>query len=188
MCKTIRHVYYCEELFLIKHRTHPTCESAIFYKAPPTTVYSICTFKYFYNAMVQPSILDGGNHILLANQKAAKNLICSHNHNLAMPLAQFPYVLVNRSLLCHCQLQSGTTHLAKSLASCKDATSLKLYFTINAAFNHFTADSALPHSSKDPNQLLPEQYIFDIFLNASAPGVIYNNTDIILPLDPPDTL
>ena len=188
MCKSIRHVYYCEELFLIKHRTHPTCESAIFYKAPPTTVYSVCTFKYFYNIMVQPSILDGGNHILLANQKAAKNLICSHNHNLAMPLAQFPYVLVNRSLLCHCQLQSGTTHLAKSLASCKDATSLKLYFTINAAFNHFMAVSALPHSSEDPNQLLPEQYIFEIFLNVSTPGVIYNNTDLILPLEPPDTL
>ena len=50
------------------------------------------------------------------------------------------------------------------------------------------AVSALPHSSKDPNQLLPEQYIFEIFLNVSAPGVIYNNTDIILPLDPPDTL
>ena len=188
MCKTIRHVYYCEELFLIKHRTHPTCESAIFYKAPPMTVYSVCTFKYFYNTIMQPSILDGGNHILLANQKAAKNLICSHNHNLATPLAQFPYVLVNRSLLCHCRLQSGTTHLAKSLASCKDATSLKLYFTINAAFNHFMAVSALPHSSKDPNQLLPEQYIFEIFLNVSAPSVIYNNTDIILPLDPPDTL
>ena len=47
------------------------------------------------------------------------------------------------------------------------------------------AVSALPHSSKDPNQLLPEQYIFEIFLNVSAPGVIYNNTDIILPLDPP---
>ena len=188
MCKTIRHVYYCEELFLIKHRTHPTCESAIFYKAPPMTVYSVCTFKYFHNIMVQPSILDGGNHILLANQRAAKNLICSHNHNLAMPLAQFPYVLVNRSLLCHCQLQSGTTHLAKSLASCKDATSLKLYFTINAAFNHFMAVSALPHSSVDPNQLLPEQYIFEIFLNMSTPSVIYNNTDLILPLDPPDTL
>ena len=48
--------------------------------------------------------------------------------------------------------------------------------------------SSLPHSSKDPNQLLPEQYIFDIFLNASTPSVIYNNTDLILPLDPPDTL
>ena len=50
------------------------------------------------------------------------------------------------------------------------------------------AASALPHSRKDPSQLLPEQYIFDIFLNASAPSVIYNNTGIILPLDPPDTL
>ena len=50
------------------------------------------------------------------------------------------------------------------------------------------AVSALPHSSKDPNQLLPEQYIFEIFLNASTPSVIYNNTDLILPLDPPDTL
>ena len=135
-----------------------------------------------------PVILDGGNHILLANQKAAKNLICSHNHNLTTPLAQFPYVLVNRSLLCHCQLQSGTTHLAKSLASCKDATSLKLYFTINAAFNHYMAASSLPHSSENPNQLLPEQHIFEIFLNTSAPRVIYNNTDLILPLDPPDTL
>ena len=188
MCKTIRHVYYCEELFLIKHRTHPTCESAIFYNAPPMTVYSVCTFRYFYNVTVQPSILDGGGHILLANQKAAKNLICSHNHNLAMPLAQFPYVLVNRSLLCHCRLQSGTIHLAKSLASCKDATSLKLYFTINAAFNHYMAASSLPHSSEDPNQLLPEQYIFKIFLNTSVPSVLYNNTDLILPLDPPDTL
>ena len=69
MCKTIRHVYYCEELFLIKHRTHPTCESAIFYKAPPMTVYSVCTFKYFYNVTVQPSILDGGNHIPVGQPK-----------------------------------------------------------------------------------------------------------------------
>ena len=80
------------------------------------------------------------------------------------------------------------THLAKSLASCKDATSLKLYFTINAAFNHYMAASSLPHSSDNPNQLLPEQYIFEIFLNTSTPRVIYNNTDLILPLDPPDTL
>ena len=48
--------------------------------------------------------------------------------------------------------------------------------------------SSWPHSSDDPNQLLPEQYIFDIFLNTSTPSVIYNNTDLILPLEPPDTL
>ena len=31
MCKQIRHTYYCEELFLIKHKTKYSCESAIFY-------------------------------------------------------------------------------------------------------------------------------------------------------------
>ena len=46
------------------------------------------------------------------------------------------------------------------------------------------AASSLPHSSANPNQLLPEQYIFEIFLNTSALRVIYNNTDLILPLDP----
>ena len=50
------------------------------------------------------------------------------------------------------------------------------------------AVSALPHSSAEPNQLLPEQYVFEIFLNTSTSSVIYNNTDLILPLDPPDTL
>ena len=50
------------------------------------------------------------------------------------------------------------------------------------------AASSLPHSSENPNQLLLEQYIFEIFLNTSAPRVIYNNTDLILSLDPPDTL
>ena len=80
-----------------------------------------------------------------------------------------PLRISQQILLCHCRLQSGTTHLAKSLASCKDATSLKLYFTINAAFNHFMAVSALPHSSKDPNQLLPEQYILRFSLTCQLP-------------------
>ena len=187
MCKTI--VYYCEELFLIKHRTHPTCESAIFYKASPMTVYSVCTFKYFYNTTVQPSILDGGNHILLANQKAAKNLICSHNQNLATPLAQFPYALVNRSLLCHCHLQSGTTPFSQILGLMQRCHQPKIVFYYQCSIQPFLWQS-LPCLIlvKDPNQLLPEQYIFEIFLNASAPGVIYNNTDLILPLDPSDTL
>ena len=31
MCKQIRHTYYCKELFLIKHKSKHSCESAIFY-------------------------------------------------------------------------------------------------------------------------------------------------------------
>ena len=79
----IEPIQHVRVLFSIKHLPRQS------------TLYAL--LNIFTMLTVQPSILDGGNHILLANQKAAKNLICSHNHNLAMPLAQFPYVLVNRS-------------------------------------------------------------------------------------------
>ena len=47
MCKQIRHTYYCEELFLIKHKTNHSCESAIFYNLTADVVYSVCQFDYF---------------------------------------------------------------------------------------------------------------------------------------------
>ena len=31
MCKEIKQIYFCEELFLVKHKTKHSCESAIFY-------------------------------------------------------------------------------------------------------------------------------------------------------------
>ena len=66
MCKQIRHTYYCEELFLVKHKSKHNCENAIFYNLTSDVVYSFCQFKYFYNTIVTPSVLDGGSHILYA--------------------------------------------------------------------------------------------------------------------------
>ena len=54
MFKQIRHTYYCEELFLIKHKTKHSCESAIFYNLTADVVYSVCQFDYFYNTTVTP--------------------------------------------------------------------------------------------------------------------------------------
>ena len=64
MCKQIRHIYYCEGLFLIKHKTKHSCESAIFYNLTADVVYSVCQFDYFYNTKVPPSILDGYIHMI----------------------------------------------------------------------------------------------------------------------------
>ena len=47
MCKQIRHTYYCEELFLIKHKTKHSCESAIFYNLTADVVYSVCQLTTF---------------------------------------------------------------------------------------------------------------------------------------------
>ena len=76
MCKQIRHTYYCEELFLIKHKAKHSCESAIFYNLTADVVYSVCQLDYLYNTTVTPSILDGGSNILLANMLSTKRLIC----------------------------------------------------------------------------------------------------------------
>ena len=83
MCKQIRHTYYCEELFLIKHKTKHSCESAIFYNLTADVVYSVCQFDYFYNTTVPPSILGGGSNILLANMLNPKRLICMEDFPMA---------------------------------------------------------------------------------------------------------
>ena len=65
MCKMIHLTYFCEELFLVKHKTKHSCESAIFYKLGSEVIKENCNFKYFYNATVIPSVLDGGSQIVL---------------------------------------------------------------------------------------------------------------------------
>ena len=58
MCKSIRNIYYCEELFVIKHKSRHSCVSAIFYNLGPATVTKNCRFDYYYNTTVPPVILD----------------------------------------------------------------------------------------------------------------------------------
>ena len=54
MCKQIRHTYYCEELFLVKHKSKHSCESAVFYNLTSSVVYSVSKFDYYYNMTVNP--------------------------------------------------------------------------------------------------------------------------------------
>ena len=83
MCKQIRHTYHCKELFLIKHKTKHSCESAIFYNLTADVVYLVCQFDYYYNTTVTLSILDGGSNILLANMLSPKRLICTEDSPMA---------------------------------------------------------------------------------------------------------
>ena len=48
MCKSIRHIYYCEELFVVKHKSRHSCVSAIFYNLGPATITKNCKFDYYY--------------------------------------------------------------------------------------------------------------------------------------------
>ena len=116
MCKQIWHTYYCEELFLVKHKSKHSCESAIYYNLTQEVINRYCTFHYFYNTTIMPSVLDGGPLILLANMLTPKRLICTYASDMARPVPSHDYVLVNRSMLCNCHMESGLTYLLKSIA------------------------------------------------------------------------
>ena len=189
MCKQIRHTYHCEELFLVKHKSKHSCESAIFYKLPQDVVYSVCTFDSYYNTTVTPSVLDGGTHILLANMLSPKRLVCSQDLHMAHPVPSYPYVLVNRSLLCNCHLESGLTYLLESLGSCSPNPKFIMYFTINSAFSHFMSLFGLSENETISTELIGNEHVFDIFLNNSFPPLLLDNSSLSLaPLNPPATL
>ena len=61
MCKQIKQIYFCEEIFLVKHKTKHSCESALFYNLSSTLIKQNCDFKYMYNTTVIPVVLDGGS-------------------------------------------------------------------------------------------------------------------------------
>ena len=129
----------------------------------------MCTFDYYYNTTVTPSVLDGGTHILLANMLSPKRLVCSQDLHMAHPVPSYPYVLVNRSLLCNCHLESGLTYLLESVGLCPTKQKFIMYFTINSAFNHYMSLFGLSEGETISTELIGHDYIFDIFLNNSFP-------------------
>ena len=137
MCKNIRYIYYCEELFVIKHKSRHSCVSAIFYNLGPATVTKNCRFDYYYNKTVPPVILDGGRDVLLANFHGPRSLKCSSvNGGLAKPAPENTYAVVNREFLCDCQLDLEHASVLRQLSSCSKSSSSKMHmkFTINLAF------------------------------------------------------
>ena len=149
----------------------------------------MCTFDYYYNTTVTPSDLDGGTHILLTNILSPKRLVCSEDLHMAHPVPSYPYVLVNRSLLCNCHLESGLTYLLESVGSCSPKPKFVMYFTINSAFNHFMSLFGLSENETVSTELIGQDHTFDMFLNNSFPPILLDNSSLSMtPLSPPTTL
>ena len=125
MCKRIGYIYYCEELFVVKHKSKHSCASTIFYELGLQQVIKNCKLDYMYNATVPPVISDGGRDVLLANFQGPRSLKCtSINSGLAKPAPGHTYAVVNRA------------SVLRQLSSCNKNKSFKLVmqFHINIAF------------------------------------------------------
>ena len=80
----------------------------------------------------------GGNEIILANWPNNKHIICNINNDIPVRIPSYPYVLVNRSVLCNCGIAVENYFLLKALAAGENAISkLTMYFTVNTAFVNY---------------------------------------------------
>ena len=163
-CKAIGKMFYCEELFVVKHKSSYSCESAIYFNLMTDIIKDNCNFDFYYNKSdIIPTVLDGSNEIILANWPNDKHVICNINNDIPVKIPSHPYVLVDRSILCNCGLEADNHHLLESLATCdKTQAKLKMYFTINLAFTNYlneisnlTDHHSIDRSITEYEQVLP---------------------------------
>ena len=152
-CKRIGYELYCEELFIVKHKSKYSCESMIYFNLNAKTIKENCKFKFYYNKTHSiPTMLDGGNEIILANWPNDKYIIGNINNIIPIKIPSHPYILVNRSVLCNCGIEVENHFILKSLAACQDTHSkLTMYFAVNTGFvNYLDEFSNLTESLEFP--------------------------------------
>ena len=134
-CERIRYEFFCEELFVVRHKSIHSCKSTIFFDLDKDIIKHNCDFIFYYNKTdITPTVLDGGNEIILANWPNNKHIICTINNDIPIEIPSHLYVLVNRCVLCNCGIEAENNFLLESLAACHDInTNLVMYFMVNTA-------------------------------------------------------
>ena len=57
------------------------------------------------------------------------------NNDAAVSIPSYPYILLNRSILCNCDIEAENSFLLESLAACHDSSSnLVMHFIVTMAF------------------------------------------------------
>ena len=88
----------------------------------------------------------------MADWPSDKHIICNINNDIPIRIPSHPYVLVHRSLLCNCGIQTDNHFLLESFAACQGINpKLGMYFTENTAFiNYLDQFPNLTESHESP--------------------------------------
>ena len=86
-CKRIGYEFYCEELFVVRHKSIHSCKSAIYFDLDKDIIKWNCDFIFFYHTTdITPTVLDGGNQITLANWPNDKHIICTIDNDIPIKI------------------------------------------------------------------------------------------------------
>ena len=115
---------------MVKHKSKYSCKSAIYFNLDSNTIEENCKFNFYYNKIdITPTELDDGNEIILANWPNDKHIMCNINNDIPIKIPSHLCVLVNRSVLCDCDIEAKNHFLIESLAACQEVNSkLVMYF------------------------------------------------------------
>ena len=160
---------------MVKHKSKYSCESVIYFNLGPYIIKENCKFSFYFNkANITPTVLDGGNEIILANWPDDKHIICNVNNDIPVKIPSHPYVPVNRSILCNCRIEAKNNFLLQSLATCHDADSKSvMYFTVTTAIvNDLDSLNNLTDSLKFPILLNRTTYEQTLLISLKLPKLL----------------
>ena len=117
LCNKIGATYYCENSYVLHHRSEHTCESAIYYRTDPKMVKTHCKAMFTSGQNFPPKVLDAGETMILFNLPRPWILVCG-KHKRPREIKIATYKILNRTELCECSLTTGTFLLDETLAQC----------------------------------------------------------------------
>ena len=107
---------------MVNHTLKYRCACVIYFTLGSKIIEKNCNFAYYFNkTYIKPTVLDGGNEIILANWPNNKYIIGNVNNDIPVKIPSFPYVSVNRSVLFNCRIEAENNFPLKSLAACHEA-------------------------------------------------------------------
>ena len=117
LCNKTGATYYCENSYVLQHRSKHTCESAIYYRTDPKTIMKHCRAMFTSWQNFPPKVLDAGETMILFNLPRPWILVCG-KHKRPRKIQIGTYKILNRTELCECSLTAGTFSLDETLVQC----------------------------------------------------------------------
>ena len=75
-------------------------------------------FEFYFNKTdSKPSVFDGGHGIILENWPNYKHRVCIINNDIPVNIPSYHYVLINRNVLCNCDIEAENMFLLESIAT-----------------------------------------------------------------------
>ena len=117
LCNKMGATHYCENSYVLQHRSDHTCKSAIYYRTDPKMIMKHCRAMFASRQNFPPKLLDKGETMILFNLPRPLIIVCK-KYKRPSEIQIATYKILNRTELCECSPTAGTFLLNETLVQC----------------------------------------------------------------------